>query len=144
LDNGYCPSDLLNLSMVAVQQADQGFAKIAQQVEPIGHLHRLWGPGSGPFGVDAASVSGNDLGARMPRQPVGQIVGGSLREQIDHAVAFQVAQHRAVTLALTPGPVIHSQDRHNGRRLRRCPANQAEQCIAAGRHRQVAGQSSAR
>jgi len=58
---------------------------------------------------------GNDLGMRF--QPRAQGFFGAISQEVHRAVSLQVAQHRAIAVALAKGPVVNAEDA-DGRTLR--------------------------
>ena len=81
---------------------------------PIRDLDGLWCSLAGSVAIGAGAIAHDDFDGRMVLQPSGQGLSFAIREQIDDPVTLQVAQDRAVTLALAPSPVINTQD--TGRR----------------------------
>ena len=51
-------------------------------------------------------VARNDLHFRMLLQPLRQLIGRALRQQVRYGSSFQIDQDRAVGLSLLPRPVI--------------------------------------
>lgn len=80
--------------------------EIAHEVEAIGNLDRLGCALRGRVRIRSGPVAADELDARMhaePRRDSGRLAIG---EKVDHAVALEIDQHRAVALAPAPGPVV--------------------------------------
>jgi hypothetical protein len=117
--------------------------QVAQHVPPVGHLDGLGSALAGPVGVSTGAVTSDHLDARMGAQPGREGLSLPVRQQVHHAVALEVDQDRAITVATTPRPVVY---RENPRGARRSPASgaahdQAQQRIGADGHGQVPGQA---
>jgi hypothetical protein len=61
--------------MMAVESVAHGIAEIAQQVEPVGNLGRLWSAGPDTVSIGAGPVAGDDLDTGMRLQPGGDGLG---------------------------------------------------------------------
>ena len=117
--------------------------EVAQEMPPVRDLDRLGCTLANAVGKDAGSVPGNDLDARVGLQPRGQALGPPVRQQVEHAVAFEVDQHRSVAVAAAPGPFVDRQHPHRRPRLRRGAGASchAQQRIGADRHGQARGEA---
>ena len=71
----------------------------------------------------------------MVLQPGGQGLSPAVGQQVDDPVTLQVAQDRAVALALAPGPVINTQDTGRRQGLQRRLTDAAQQGRGADRDR---------
>jgi hypothetical protein len=86
-------------------------------VEPIDDLDRLWGPVSNPFGIEPTPIAADDLDTGVRLQPLRNRGGRAHREQIEHLMAFEIADHGPETSASPPGPFVkpyHSWGRKHG------------------------------
>lgn len=63
-----------------------------------------------PFCINASTVAGDDFHTGMPGKSFDDDISISFGKQIKNAVAFQIADNRAVTLALAPGPIVDTLD----------------------------------
>ncbi len=109
-------------------------------MEAVRDLNGIRGALPRALGVGAAAVAGNDLDAGMLLQPGGQGLSLTVREQVDHAAAFQVHQDRPILLAFALRPVVHPE--HAGRPsvARRGLLQPAQEGVAAGAHSQTVDQ----
>ncbi len=64
--------NLLQLGRMVIQSPLEGFAKILEQMEAIGHLDRGRGAPLGPIGAETRPVATNDFDPRMSFQPASQ------------------------------------------------------------------------
>jgi hypothetical protein len=137
----HLPGDPPDGAMLPLHGGSQRVAQVAQDVPAVRDLAGLRGAGASPVGVRAGPVPGDHLDARVPPQPSGQRARLPIRQQVDHLVAFQVHEHRAVAVAAPQRPVVHPE--HPGRRAR-CrlrPGHQPQQGVRAGRHGEPAGEA---
>ncbi len=107
-------------------------AAVLQQVPPVGDMDGIGRTAATAIGVARAPVAGDHLNTRAGAQPSCEAVGLSIGQQVDDAVAFQVNEDRAVTLATLPGSVVdpeHARRHDKGRR--RATTDEAEQGRAA-------------
>jgi hypothetical protein len=79
-------------------------------VPAIGHLNSAKCGLARRFCVDAAAVPAYDLSAGMLPQPPNHGLGLTIRQQVDDLALFQVAEDRAVAMALPPCPVVDTED----------------------------------
>ena len=111
--------------------AGDGVAKVAHRplhgldkrgrgvLEHVPAVADLQGPRStlgGPLVKAAAAVAAQDLDAELGRKPVCDSAAFPVRQQINGALAFEVADNGSVTLALEPREVSDADDAHVGRR----------------------------
>jgi hypothetical protein len=127
--------------VLAVDNGTDGIAKVAQQMPPIGYLDRFRRALPYAIGIGAGPVARDDLDPGVLAKPFGQARSLPVGQEVDHRVALQVDQHRAVAVTAAPGPVINRKNARGrpwiragtGERL----ANQPQQRIRAGRHGQT-------
>ena len=74
----------------------------------------------------------------QPRVERGRL---AIRQQVDYLVPFEVADHRAVTLAALPGPVINSNYGWCAVAMTCPPADEAQQGVVADRQHQTPGKT---
>ena len=79
---------LLDETPVPVANPLQQVGLIPQEVPPIRNLDGLWCPSSDPCRIDLAPITGHNGNARMRDEPRCERRGGSIRQQIEHVVAF--------------------------------------------------------
>src|SRR5436305_2259493 len=96
------------------ETACQRFTQGADQMPAIRRLPSLRCPETGSFGIGSRPVAADDLHPRMRLEPGGESLGGTDRQQIDHAMRFQVHQNGAVAMPPFPGPVIHPEHTRGG------------------------------
>ncbi len=129
--------------MMMFKDPTQGLAAVAQQMPAIGGLLGVGRSTGRPVGVGAGPVAHHDGHAGVGRQPRRQRVGGAVRQQVDDAPAFEVAQDRAVAVALAPCPVVHPEHGHRGNRCGGAGADAAQRRGAADRHAHGRGMTGA-
>ncbi len=88
----------------------ESLTQIREKMPLIRDLSGIRGASPCPFCINAGTVAGDDFYARMTGKPFGYNISISFRKQIKNAVAFQIADNRAVTLALAPGPIVDTHD----------------------------------
>src|SRR4051794_21922233 len=92
-----------------IEKAPQGVTAIAQQmpaVEDLGGIRRALG---GSVGIGAGAVADNGRDTGMLLQPCRQSVGTAVGQQVDNPAALEIAQDRAVVMALAPCPIIDAE-----------------------------------
>ena len=87
----------------------QRFAQVPQKVPAVCNLHGLRSRPACGFGVDPATVAANDFGPGMPPEPCSDGVRVAIREQINYLARLQIAQDRAIAMALAPSPVVDAK-----------------------------------
>ena len=130
--------------MVPIYRPLQGVVQVAEQVPAVGDLNGLGGAGGRAADVIVGPVAADDLDFGMVLQPITQRLRRPLGQQIHWAAALQVAEDRAVVVALAEGPVIDAQDADARMLAPWRLANAAEQRIRARRHGQPRRQPRAR
>jgi len=129
---------------VPLHRLKDGSAAVLQQVLPVRDVDGIRRTAAATIGVARAPVAGDHLHTRMGAQPGCKAVRLAVGQQVDDAVAFQVNEDRAVTLATLPGPVIDPEHaRRRGGRRRRATTDEAEQGRAAHRRADPLGQACA-
>jgi hypothetical protein len=74
---------------------------------------------SNPFGIEPTPIAADDLDARVRLQPLRDRGGRALREQVEHLMALEIADHSPEPSAPPPGPFVepdHSRGRNHGER----------------------------
>jgi len=80
-----------------------------------------------------------DLDVGMSGEPGGDGAALPVRQEIDGAATFEIADDRSIALALEPGEIVDA-DHPNGRWRRCCPpAQEAQQRVGADRYREAFG-----
>jgi transposase len=67
------------------------------QVPPVSHLECFGRAASGSTGIDAISVTADDLGPRMVAEPLHERISRGIFEQVNNLVSTHVHQNRPVT-----------------------------------------------
>src|SRR5437588_12932433 len=80
-----------------------------EQMETIRYLDGIRCSTSCRFGIAAPPIPADNLRCPMLGEPGHQRVGGAIRQEVDHAMPFQVHHHGAVPMPSAEGPIIHSQ-----------------------------------
>ena len=75
-------------------------------MKSVSNLDGVGGSPTASCRIKTTPVSRNDLHSWMSLKPVGEALGGSIREKIDDCMVLQIHQDRAVALTLAPGPVV--------------------------------------
>src|ERR1700722_4228572 len=101
-------------------------SQIQQQMKAVGNLSRLRCAAPSSAGIESEPVARDDLHFRMLLQPLRQLIGRALRQQVRYGSSFQIDQDRAVGLSLLPRPVI---DTHHPQALPPCLAALARRLI---------------
>ncbi len=94
--------------VLAVNHAADRIAKVAQQVPAIRDLDRVRRTLPHAVRVGAGPVARDNLDARVLTQPPGQGVGLAVGQQVDHRVALQIDEDRAVAMTAAPPLRRHS------------------------------------
>ena len=137
----HLPRDPADDGMVPLHDGPHRVAQVAQHVPAIRDLAGSRGAGADTVGVGAGSVPGNDLDARVAAQPSCQRVGLPIRQQVDHGVALQVHEHRAVAVAAAQRPVVHPEHARRRARRRLRSGHQPQQGVRAGGHGEPRGEA---
>ncbi len=93
----------------------QGFPKILEQMNAVGHLGRGGRPVPRALGIGSRAIPRDHFDPWMLPEPLRDGVGGTLREERDWGAALQSDQHRAIRLAFAQGEIIHAEDGGRGK-----------------------------
>ena len=96
------------------QTAFEGFSGVDEQMKAVSNLRRLRRAQTGASGIVAATVTANDLNLGMLTAPGGKGLLGTVGQQINDAMPFQIEQNRARAMTPSEGEVIHAQNRDGG------------------------------
>src|SRR5579872_7461569 len=96
--------------MMTIDRPLQGVLQVAEQVPAVGDLNGLRRAGAGAADVVVGAVAADDLDLGMLFQPLAQGVSGALGQEVHGAVPLQVAQDRAIAVALAKGPIVNAED----------------------------------
>ncbi|MBB4172157.1 MULTISPECIES: hypothetical protein [unclassified Rhizobium] len=122
---------------ITTDRQTKSLTQIREKMPSIRDLSGIRGASSRPFCINASTVAGDDFYAGMSGKPFGYDISISFGKQIKNAVAFQIADNRAVTLTLAPGPIVDTNDpRGRVGFMHRC-AHHSQKCIAAHRNGQL-------
>ena|GEM_PF-2474153 len=113
------------------------FAYIRKKMPAIRDLSGVWRASSRALCINASTIPRDDFYTRMTRQPCGHDICIAFGKQIKNAVAFQIADNRAVTLALAPSPIIDTHDAWCRKGFGHRGAYHSQKRIAAHRHGQL-------
>jgi len=147
--NGCLLADLLGSAsdsgVLTINHGADGIAEVAQQVPPICNLDRIRRTLPHAVRVGTGPVARDNLDAWVLMQPPCQSVGLAVGQKVDHRVALQIDEDRAVATAAAPSPVVNGKDARNARRLSISAglAYEPQQRVRAGRHGQPLGQAHA-
>jgi hypothetical protein len=110
-----------------MEDALQGVAAVARQVETICHLDSVWCAQARTTGVLAGTVAADELWCLVLRQPGAHGCRGSVGQEVHNLAGDHVDHDGAVAATATQGEVIDAQNPRRGRRRHReCP-NQPDQ-----------------
>lgn len=129
------PADLGEAAQVrgaALQEPLGHLARVPQQVPAVEHLRRVGRAAARAARVLGRAVADDDLDARVGFQPLLERCRRPVGQQVDRAARLQIDQHRAVPVALAPGPVVHPE--HPGRDRLSAPVapEQPQERVAVG------------
>ena len=85
---------------------EKGGAGVFHQVPPVGDLNRVRTALSRGLTVTGAAVACDHGDRRMPCQPGRRCRGFPIRQDVDDASPFQIADHRPIAVPPLPGKVI--------------------------------------
>jgi hypothetical protein len=122
-----------------LQIAGQRLTEITQEVKAVCNLGRLRGAFGRTARIIRGAITGNDFDPWMGAQPCRHGIRGTLGQQIDRPLLFEIHQDRAIDAALAEGKIIDPQDPRCGLRRRRGALENAEDRIATEGHPQPAG-----
>jgi hypothetical protein len=118
--------------VVLVEDRAQRVAAVAQQMPAVRDLDGVRRAPGGSLGIGAGADNGRDTG--MLHQPRRQSVGTTVRQQVDNPSALEIAQDRAVVMALAPCPIIHAEHPDRWDRPGITGTDTVQQRRAADRH----------
>ncbi|EWY40690.1 hypothetical protein N825_32710 [Skermanella stibiiresistens SB22] len=121
------------MTVMVLKDAAQGIAAVPEEMKAIRYLDCLRSSLAGSVGVSARTIPDKYLDAGMTPQPDCQSRGLAVGQQVDDAVAFQIAQDRAVALAFAPSPVIDVENTDFRHWIGNCLADAARQRRGADR-----------
>ena len=104
-------------------------------METVRHLDCLRCALAPTFGIRTCSISNDDFDTRVRAQPIGEDLGGTLVEQVNGPVSFQIEQQRAIATLLPPQcDVINAENpRATAVGIVGNGMQQVEQCVGADR-----------
>ncbi len=126
-----------------VEHPLQGIGAVAQQMPAVADLECLGRALPDAVGVGAGPVAGHDLDRGMPLQPGGEGAGLPVGQQIDGAMALEVAEDGPVTLAAAEGEVVNTNHAQCRRHAHRRRPDHPQDGVGADRHRQPGRQARA-
>ena len=123
----------MDLASVAVHQPLQRVTEVAEKVPAVGDLDGIRCSLSGSLRIGSGPITSDDVHPGVLIEPSRHRVSGPIRQEIDDAPTFEIADDRAVAAATTERPVIDADDA--GRRMTRqiSRPDQAQQRVATGR-----------
>ena len=127
------------IAHVPLHGLDEGGRGVLEQMPAAADLQGSGSALGGPLSEATATISAHDLDARMGREPSRDGATLPVRQEVDGASAFEIADDRAIALALEPGEVVDANHADVGWRRCRAPAQEAQQCVNAHRHGQAFG-----
>lgn len=123
----------MDLASVAVHQPLQRVTEVAEKVPAIGDLDGIRCSLSGSLRIGSGPITSHDFHPGVLIKPSRNRVRPPIRQKIDDAPTFEIADDRAVAAATTERPVVDADDA--GRRMTRqiSRSDQAQQRVATGR-----------
>ncbi len=132
------PRRLRQQSMVRDECTDECLGQVVKQVPTISNLHCLGRSCFCCLRIQAGAVAADNLRARMSTKPFRSAFRTAVRQQIDDPSTFQVAENRAISMPLAPGPVIDTQyPRSLSGRLDQLAAQLTKECRTAGQNAEL-------
>ena len=117
-----------------IKEPTQGVTAVAQQMPAVQDLGGIRCASGGSVGIGAGAVADNGRDTGMLHQPRRQSVGTAVRQQVDNPSALEIAQDRAVVMALAPCPIIHAEHPDRWDRPGITGTDTVQQRRAADRH----------
>ena len=103
----------------------QSFSEILQQLKTVRDLGGFGCPLVRAISIGFRPITGDDLHPQMFPEPLGQRLGGAIREERDRLAALQIDQHRAIGLAFPHREIVHTEHGGSCQRRNRQPAEHA-------------------
>ncbi len=119
--------DTLYDCLMLLQHTLKCFAQILKQMKAVSNLDCVRRSAGCTVGILNRPVTANDLNTRMALKPGSQAVRGTVRQQVDWLMLFQVNQDCAKHLAFAQRKVIDTKDTRRWRRGRWLTASETEQ-----------------
>jgi hypothetical protein len=91
---------------MAANSQTQRFTQVLEKVKSVGDLCCIRSPAAGTFRIYAGTIARDHLDAWVASQPRRDRIGISVRQKINDAIAFQIADDGPVAQPLAPGPVV--------------------------------------
>lgn len=91
---------------VTTNRVPQSFTQTVEQVPAVSHLHCARGAPARTIRIEPGAIASDNLDPRPPFKPARDTVGITIRKQIEHAIALQIADDGSVALATPPGPYV--------------------------------------
>src|SRR3546814_20295744 len=89
----------------------QRLTQATEQMPAIGHLHGPWSSAPCSIGIKVGAITRDNLDPRVAIQPVGHAVRIAIRQQIQNAIALQIADDRSLPLPAPPRPLLAAHNR---------------------------------
>lgn len=129
---------------MATEDKTECITDIIEQMPAISDLCSFGCASPGPLGIKPGAVSGNDLDTGMVPEPGGYRSCVTIRQELKNATALKIADDCAVTLSLTPCPVIYTNHPWWFRRLEFRRLDHAQERVTAYGHGELVRQAGAR
>src|ERR671938_2171957 len=110
-------------------------------MKPIRHLYRIGRSAGCAIAIGARTVAADDLNTRMLLQPIGEGLGGAIRQEVNRAMRVKINDNRAIGLAFTFGPVIDTDHARSWGRTSAGAPHEAQHSIRTDRHALTLGSS---
>jgi hypothetical protein len=120
--------------MMLIKEPTQGVTAVAQQMPAVQDLGGIRCASGGSVGIGAGAVTDNGRDTGMLLQPRRQSFGTTVGQQVDNPATLEIAQDRAVALALLPCPIIDAEHPDRWDRPGITGTDTVQQRRAADRH----------
>jgi hypothetical protein len=129
---------LLEDDLLMQEEALERSHQIVDQMPPVRHLNSLGRAAARAVSVESGAVPTHYNDPRMRSQPGCHRLSRAVRQQVDEAMALEVAEQRTIAMAAPPRPVV---DAEHGRRWvgagQWAGLHQFEDRLAASAHAQA-------
>ena len=91
---------------MASEQFVDSTVEIAQQVPAVGYLFGLRSPQAAGLDINVATVTADDLHARMRLEPGHASLDLAIRQEVNGDQPFEIKQQRSLAFPFTVSPIV--------------------------------------